>query len=130
MTHHGIHPTKCAAVLRIPATLMVVPNASAQAPVITNANDGSGSAAFWYLNGNPSVDGYYVQQALNLQPPNDGNPAPTIVWSTDQPLVVSISPAPNGLSALLTAEGSSDTTPKGVETYNIHITVTYDGTPS
>ncbi len=59
-------------------------------------------------------------------PPNNGNPTPSIQWSTDSPSRLNISPAPDGLSATLTATGAS-----GFQAgYDIHVTVTYDGTPS
>ena len=104
-------------------------------PVITNAADGSSSAAFWYLGGGSSVDGYLVQWRVNLTAPaGDTNPTPTITWSSDRTDLISIAPASDGLSAVLTALRSSDTTRPGSfptpSSYNIHITAVYDGVSS
>lgn len=61
-----------------------------------------------------------------MVPPNNGNPTPSIQWTTDSPTRLSISPSVDNRSATLTALG-----PSGFQAgYDIHVTVTYDGTPS
>jgi len=114
--------------------VLCVSRAMAQ-PVISNAANGSSSAAFWYLNGLPSCCSdspngaiYYTQWQLNVYIPPGGSGTP--VWSTDSPLLVSIAPAANGLSAILTAQGPSNTIAQGQATYNIHIYVTENGVQS
>jgi hypothetical protein len=69
---------------------------------------------------------YYAQTVLTMVPPNQGNPSPSIQWSSDSPSRLAIAPSGDGRSATLTALG-----PSGFQAgYDIHVTVTYDGTPS
>lgn len=104
---------------------------SAQPPTVYGPNNAS-SVAFWYLG--PGINScctsmpnlYYAQTVLTIVPTNNGNPNPSIHWSTDSPSRLSISPSANGLSAVLTALGPS-TYQAG---YDIHVIVTYDGYPS
>ncbi|HEY9140340.1 MAG TPA: hypothetical protein VIN93_05580 [Bryobacteraceae bacterium] len=115
-------------------------SAMAQAPVIVNGADGSGSAAFWYLNGLPSCCAdspgtppdqaiYYTQWNVVAlpQPGCTGTPE----WSTDSPTLVSISPDPPSMTlATLTSLGPSYTTKQSTPIYNIHIYVTACGVES
>ena len=82
------------------------------------------SVAFWYLNGAPSIDGYYVTWPICLNT-FTSDPSPAITWTSDSQTKVRISP--NGTTgATLAATGHS-----GVGTaYDIHITVTVDGVSS
>ncbi len=115
--------------LGIPLTFP--PNMAAQPPTVYGPNNSS-SVAIWYLG--PGITScctgmpnrYYAQSVLTAVPPNNGDPNPVIDWSTDSPSRLSISPSPDGLSAVITALGPS----AFGAGYDIHVIVTYDGTPS
>ena len=97
-------------------------------PIISGPNQ-STSVAFWYLGGAPTIDGFYTYTVLTVTPPNNGDPTPTIQWSTDSPGKLSITPASDGLSATVTATGASAYN-NGMPQYDVHVTVDYDGIPS
>ena len=104
---------------------------SAQQPTVYGPGNSS-SVAFWYLgNGilsccNGLTNRYYAQSVLTMVPQNNGNPSPSIQWSTDSPSRLSISPSADKRSAILTAQGAS-----GYQAgYDIHVTVTSDGISS
>ncbi|MGA8580038.1 MAG: hypothetical protein WB579_15240 [Bryobacteraceae bacterium] len=131
---HAAQPTLLAVGL-----ILCVSSAMGQAPTIVNAADGSGSAAFWYLNGLPSCceDSpgappnqaiYYTQWEVlaNLQPGCTGTPT----WSTDHGTLVSISPELGAPAAILTSLGPSYTTNQYTPVYNINIYVTACGVKS
>jgi len=93
-------------------------------PATISGPSGATSATFWYLGGNPSIDGYAVTTTLTATAPNPSDPAAQILWTTDSPSKVSISA--NGLTAVLTSTGASGFNAG----FDIHVTVNYDGIPS
>lgn len=116
--------------LKAAATLCFCLRASAQTqPVITGAN-GATSAAFWYLGGvSPNccsdiTNKFWTIWAVTLTT-NTSDQHPTIVWSTDSPTKVQITP--NGTTgATLTAVGHSN----AGTSYDINVWVTVDGIKS
>jgi len=106
-----------------------------------NGPDGSTSAAMWFLgHGIAScctglAPNLYFAQTTAVLTNNSGDPTPTIVWSTDTPDSLQITPGSGALSATLTAlapstHTSSDinvwATVDGVQTANLPI---YINTP-
>lgn len=112
-------------------SLMVPLQLSAQQPTVYGPNNSS-SVVFWYLGGitnccSGMTNLYWTQSVLTVVPLNDGNPSPSIYWSTDSPTKLSIQVSPDGLTAVLTAKDSSSF---GAPGYDIHVTAEYDGYPS
>ncbi len=92
-------------------------------PTLTGPNNTT-SAAFWYLNGAPSIDGYYVQWGPFTANPNWPGQNPTVTWSTDTPGKLMLTVDPSTLTATATSTGASS---NNSGTYDIHITVSLDG---
>jgi hypothetical protein len=92
------------------------------------------SLTLWYFGGQSPGGDYSVTNALVVAPtPGDTNPNPVISWSVDNPSLLQLVPYTNQItnnSANITSLGPSFTSHQGVLTYNIHITVTYDGVAS
>lgn len=105
-------------------------------PKITLSN-GATSAAIWYLGPGQTgtvPNGYFTAQLLQATYPADGNPNPTITWSTNQPSLLELIPYLFvNRTSFYTAQatGPSYTTrqlPPG--NYNISVVVTWDGVQS
>ena len=88
------------------------------------SGSGTTSIAFWYLNGQPSIDGYAVSWQACLKA-NTADSSPTITWSTDAPSLIGVTPNSGG--AMLTSTGAS---PPGYPPEYSHVTVTVDGVAS
>jgi hypothetical protein len=105
-------------------------------PKITLSN-GATSASIWYFG--PGItgtvpSGYLTFQTLQATDPTDTNPNPTITWSTNQPSLLQLAPQQfTNKTSYYTAQatGPSFTTRQlPPPTYNISVTVTWDGVKS
>ena len=105
-------------------------SAFAQTPPVITGPGGSSSAAFWYFhNISPSccsdlVAKYYTQWTVYLTT-NTSDPNPTIVWSTDSPTKVQITPTGTTGAQLTALDHSAAGT-----SYDINISVSVDGVSS
>jgi hypothetical protein len=91
---------------------------------------GSASAAFWYLQGAPSIDGYYVQSSLSGNVnwfPEPGQPTPAKSWSTDSPNKLSINVTGSTVSTSTAALTSTGHSGFGSYTFDIFVTFSADG---
>lgn len=101
--------------------------------------DGTNSSAIWYLgSGIGNVTGYggnIYYDTITVyahRPPDDDNPNPTVTWSTNKPLLLSLTPTgPSNTMVNILALAPSYVTPQSPPPdYNISVTVTWDGVAS
>lgn len=110
----------------VPASPQLSFSVMSLAPTISGPNNAT-QAAIWYFNGAPAMDdGYDTSVTLTLRPPSPADPSPTVSWSTDSPEKVSLSPSTDGTTVVVRSLSASALSAG----YDIHVTVSYDGTKS